>query len=112
MRQCLACGAQVSERENTCPQCGAPLSSVTPQYTGEKKDKMIAALLAFFLGGLGVHYFYLGKTTAGIICILITWLTCGLGAILPLVNFIGLLVASDEHFENEWLNPDKTFPVW
>ena len=32
-----------------------------------KKNKIVAALLAFFLGTLGIHKFYLGKTTAGII---------------------------------------------
>ena len=31
------------------------------------KSKIVAALLAFFLGGLGIHKFYLGKNTAGII---------------------------------------------
>lgn len=31
------------------------------------KSKIAAGLLAIFLGGLGVHKFYLGQTTAGII---------------------------------------------
>lgn len=34
-----------------------------PQAT--PKSKIAAALLAFFLGGLGVHNFYLGKTGRG-----------------------------------------------
>ena len=36
------------------------------------KSKMAAALLAFFLGGLGVHKFYLGYNRAGIIMLLVT----------------------------------------
>ena len=31
------------------------------------KSKMTAALLAFFLGGIGVHNFYLGEKTKGLI---------------------------------------------
>lgn len=32
---------------------------------GGGKSKTVAAVLAFFLGGLGVHSFYMGKTTKG-----------------------------------------------
>eukprot|EP01030_Chromulinospumella_sphaerica_P025156 gene25156-25278_t len=41
----------------------------TPAYGGLSgdKNKIVAALLAFFLGWLGIHKFYLGKTNAGII---------------------------------------------
>jgi len=37
-----------------------------------KKDKIVAGLLALFLGGLGVHKFYLGKWT-GVLYILFFW---------------------------------------
>ena len=29
------------------------------------KNRIVAALLDFVLGGIGIHKFYLGKTTAG-----------------------------------------------
>ena len=32
-----------------------------------EKSKIVAALLAFLLGGLGIHKFYLGKAKAGVI---------------------------------------------
>ena len=35
------------------------------------KDKVTAGLLALFLGGLGIHKFYLGYTTEGIIILLV-----------------------------------------
>ncbi len=37
----------------------------------EGKSKIVAALLAFFLGGLGIHKFYLGCNTAGIIMLVL-----------------------------------------
>lgn len=43
------------------PIATAPYSQV------KSKDKIVAALLAFFLGSFGIHKFYLGYTTAGII---------------------------------------------
>ncbi|MCE9525753.1 MAG: TM2 domain-containing protein [Planctomycetales bacterium] len=69
---------------------------------GSDKNKMVAALLAFFLGAFGVHHFYLGSTTAGIVCIAVTWLTCGIGGILPFIEFIMLLVMSDADFNAKY----------
>lgn len=43
------------------------------QYNNVKKDKTTAWLLCFFLGGLGIHKFYLGQTAAGIFYILFCW---------------------------------------
>jgi TM2 domain-containing membrane protein YozV len=37
------------------------------------KNKYVAALLAFFLGGIGIHKFYLGRTGAGILYALFFW---------------------------------------
>ncbi|MFM9067963.1 MAG: TM2 domain-containing protein [Planctomycetota bacterium] len=65
--------------------------------TGRGKNKVVAGVLGILLGGLGIHHFYLGSTTAGIICIA----TCcvGVGGILGLVEGIMLLVMSDAEFE-------------
>ena len=38
----------------------------TPLQVQVKKSRIAAALLAFFLGGFGVHKFYLGKIGQGI----------------------------------------------
>jgi len=69
---------------------------------GREKNKLVAALLAFFLGWIGAHHFYLGSTMAGVICIAATWLTCGIGGILYLVEFIMLLVMSDADFDAKY----------
>jgi len=63
------------------------------------KQKIVAALLAFFLGGLGVHKFYLGKNTLGIVMLVTSlvlgFLTCGVAAlavsIWAFVDFILIL---------------------
>lgn len=52
------------------PGGGAPL-----------KSKITAGLLGIFLGGWGVHRFYLGYTKMGIIQIIVTLVTCGVGAL-------------------------------
>lgn len=42
------------------------------------KSKILAAVLAFFLGGLGVHNFYLGNTSRGVTQLVLTvigWVT-------------------------------------
>jgi TM2 domain-containing membrane protein YozV len=64
---------------------------------GENK-KVLAGLLAIFIGGLGVHKFILGYTQEGILQILLTFLTCGFGQIVPLIEGIIYLTKSDEEF--------------
>src|SRR5436190_24330671 len=55
------------------------------------KQKMTAGLLQLFLGSFGVGRFYLGYTGLGIAQIAVTWLTCGLGAVWPLIDGVMIL---------------------
>ena len=55
------------------------------------KSKMVAGLLGIFLGGFGVHRFYLGYTKMGIIQIVVTLVTCGIGAWWGLIEGILIL---------------------
>jgi TM2 domain-containing membrane protein YozV len=55
------------------------------------KSKLTAGLLEIFLGGFGVGRFYLGYTGIGVAQIAATWLTCGIGAIWPLIDGIMML---------------------
>ena len=59
------------------------------QYQVPKSDKDFAAtaLLCFFLGVLGIHRFYVGKTVSGIIQLL-TLGGLGIWAIIDLVMII------------------------
>jgi len=53
----------------------------------DSNEMLVAALLCFFLGGLGIHRFYLGYTTIGIIQLL-TGGGCGIWV---LIDFIRIL---------------------
>jgi len=65
---------------------------------GRGKDKMVAGLLGIFLGGFGVHQFYLGSNVTGVIELVLLPL-CGLGAILGIVEGIMILVMPQEEFD-------------
>jgi TM2 domain-containing membrane protein YozV len=54
------------------------------------KSRLVAALLCFFLGYLGVHRFYAGKVGTGVLWLL----TGGIAGIGTLVDFIMILVGS------------------
>ena len=54
-----------------------------------QKSNVVAGLLAIFLGGLGIHKFYLGYAQAGVIMLLVTLL----GAIIFIGPVITCVVA-------------------
>lgn len=64
------------------------------------KSKIVAALLAFFLGGFGAHKFYIGKIGQGILFLLLSW--TGIPAIIAFIDFILYLVVSEEEFNRKY----------
>ena len=59
------------------------------------KDKTTAGILGILLGSLGVHRFYLGFIGVGLLQILVTIFTFGLGSIWGFIEGILILVQDD-----------------
>lgn len=71
-------------------------------YTGEAysdKSKVTAGVLEILLGAFGAGRFYLGQPGTAVAQIAVTWLTCGIGGIWPLIDGILMLTGKvrDEH---------------
>ncbi|MFT3990993.1 MAG: NINE protein [Luteolibacter sp.] len=75
--------------------------------------KLVAGLLGILLGGFGVHKFYLGYTKEGLIMLLVSLLTCGIGAFvmspIGLIEGILYLTKSDEEFVSTYVTGRKTW---
>lgn len=105
---CQKCGTKIPENVQYCPSCGAPVINVSRP----RKDKIAAGLLAIFLGSLGIHYFYIGKTTAGIISLVLGLCTCGIWGIVMLVQGIIILTLTDQDFQAKYVDTPKSFPLF
>lgn len=85
----------------------APLSAAEAPHgvhprTGlaySSKSKMVAGLLQIFLGFLGAGRFYTGHIGMGIGQLVVTWITCGFGAIWPFVD--GIIMLTGEPTDSE-----------
>jgi TM2 domain-containing membrane protein YozV len=79
---CQNCGAAGNPEAEVCTSCGVRLLGGEPS-TGTR-SKMAAGLLGVFLGGLGIHRFYLGYNGIAVAQLVLTLLglvTCGLTAL-------------------------------
>ena len=144
IHNCPECGKQYSTQEKVnrvkCPYCGAetnvsyaeqePQQSQWQQFGQQTartvddvfsngpsgRSRGIAGLLAILVGAIGVHYFYLVKTNAGVIFLLATLITCGaLGVVTQIIAIIqGILffTSSQEEFEARWVNSPSTMPLF
>lgn len=104
---CPHCGAQVTQQQIVCTKCGCSL--ISPQFqTGDAQtssssvDRTVAGLLAVLLG-IGVHQFYMGNTKSGILHLVITFATCGIGSIVSVIEGFKYLCMSDEEFYNTYV---------
>jgi TM2 domain-containing membrane protein YozV len=64
------------------------------------RSKTTAALLAFFLGGLGIHQFYLGNYFRGILFLLFSWTFIPI--FIGVIDFLILLIMNEVNFNQKY----------
>lgn len=68
----------------------------------QENKRVIAGILGILLGALGIHKFILGYQNEGLVMLLVSVLTCGIGAaamgLIGLIEGIIYLTKSDEEF--------------
>ena len=100
---CSECGGIIKAKAEICPKCGVrqmapPTSLATTAPNG--KSKLAAALFALFLGGIGIHKFYLGRVGQGILYLLFCWTF--IPALIGFIEGILLLVMNDNDFNAKY----------
>ena len=58
-----------------------PQAGMDPPPGYIQKSRIAAGIMAILLGMYGIHSFYLGNTSRGLLQLLVSLLTCGVGAI-------------------------------
>lgn len=80
-------------------------------YAAAKSNRIAAGVCGIMLGAFGIHKFILGLTIPGLIMLLVTVCTCGLGGMV--MHAIGLaegiiyLTKSDEEFYQTYMVEKK-----
>jgi len=98
---CSNCGAATTELTEMCVKCGARVGGAAAKAIAgdiSPKSRLAVTLLAFFLGTLGVHRFYLGKIGTAVVMLMLgivgwatTWIF-GLGFIFLTAVWIWALI--------------------
>ena len=84
---CSECGKQISDKATACPECGNQIKSCNSD-----KSWVALLLLCLFLGGIGIHRFYVGKIGTGILQLI----TLGGLGIWSLIDLIIIIVGKFE----------------
>jgi TM2 domain-containing membrane protein YozV len=82
------------------PTPGSP----SPARGENDRNRYIAALLAFVLGPLGIHRFYVGRSGSGIVMLVLTCTIVGLIVSAPwaLIDMVRYLIMSDREFAERY----------
>jgi TM2 domain-containing membrane protein YozV len=109
---CPICGSALHPMAEICPKCGVRQPGMEapgmPSVPRPDEGKRIAAgICGILIGALGIHKYILGLNTAGTIMLLVSLLTCGIGAIpmhvIGLIEGIIYLSKSDEEFYQTYI---------
>lgn len=119
--ECRACAETINARAKKCRFCGEILDSAykpsdvridgsshivvqntiaAPAYARPAKSRMAAILLALFLGGIGMHKFYLGRPGQGLLYLIFCWTF--IPSVVALIEAIVYILSSDEAFHHKY----------
>lgn len=90
---CKTCHAPIHRLAEICPKCGV-------RQRGKPADKAILLLITFFLGGIGMHKFYVKKYGWGTVYLLLSW--TGVPSLIALIEFFIYLFTSAEKIEEKY----------
>ena len=91
----------------------APPLAVPPpaDVAAKAANKIAAGICGLLIGSFGIHKFLLGYTAAGVIMLLVTLLTCGIGGvvmhIIAIIEGIIYLTKTDEEFVRTYVDHRK-----
>ena len=88
---CPNCGNGIQPAASFCPSCGY---AIPAKPAAGAMSKLTAGLLGIFLGGFGIHNFYLGFTGKAVAQIVVTLVTCGAGSLWGFIEGILILCGS------------------
>ena len=79
-------------------------TAATRVTAANDRNKYVAALLAFFLGPLAIHRFYLGRNRSAVLMLIMSITVVGMVITWPwaLVDTVRYLMMSDEEFANRY----------
>ncbi len=89
---CHECGRKIQKKDPACPHCGTKQKG--------QVSKVALVLLAFFVGGIGMHKFYLGKYWQGIFYVLLCW--SGIPGIIALIEAVIYMCTSNERLNEKY----------
>ena len=96
---CSRCGKEITGSPAFCQSCGANL---VENVNVSPKSRLATSLLAWYLGFLGVHRFYLGKIGTGIL-MLLTFGGLGIWAIIDFIFAVtGNMKDKDGRLIKKW----------
>ena len=115
--KCPECSESISNQSASCTNCGFPIAKPAPFKTvppplpaqnsttivrlnSSRKSKGVAILLALFLGGFGIHKFYLNQVFWGILYLLFCWTF--IPAVISLFEVIILLFMNESEFNRRF----------
>jgi TM2 domain-containing membrane protein YozV len=91
------------------PGTTLPAVPAAPAPDQSDRNKYVAALLAFFVGPLGIHRFYLGRIGSGIAMLLLSCTLIGLLVSAPwaFIDMLRYLFMTDREFADRYARPSS-----